>query len=476
MENGQDAGRLLILGSHWELAGLVRKAKKRGLYVCVCDGYPDGLARKYADKAFTEDVRNIEAVAAICREEKIDHIITSFSDLMFECMVRIADLAGLPCYADPAMLPAYRNKEIQKEICRRQGIHVPAFLRLRKDFRDSVIREAGISFPALLKPVDSYGSRGIRLVRSAQEIREFFDDSSRYSGDASALLEEWSEGQEINVHGFIAGGELTVLTAADRKTLPWRADTIPLLHTITYPAWEADTIRMHAQDLLARFIRETGQKWGPIAMQCFWNGEYLQVCEIAGRMLAFEHELIDMTTGLDTEELLLDLQYDRAACAEKLREFRDESASGERCACMPDQSAEDAAGCCMHGAENAGRGNTGGRIGEETIRTCACLGREPAQGWQQSPYSEGFYLQHIRGGKIRDMSNVETISGLKGVAECTLFYHTGETVGVLGPGQYFARVYTQAGGRRELEEIEREVLARCHARNERGEEMLLQVK
>lgn len=42
-ENG--TGRLLVLGTHWELAGLVQKAKRRGLYVCVCDGYPDGLAR-----------------------------------------------------------------------------------------------------------------------------------------------------------------------------------------------------------------------------------------------------------------------------------------------------------------------------------------------------------------------------------------------------------------------------------------------
>lgn len=388
-ENG--TGRLLVLGTHWELAGLVQKAKRRGLYVCVCDGYQDGLARKYADQAYTIDVRDIDGIAALCRREQIDHILTSFSDLMFECMVRIADAAKLPCYMTPAMLPAYRNKELQKEICRRQGIHVPAFLRLRKDFPDSALSEAGIRFPALLKPVDSYGSRGMHLVRSGQEIREIFGDSAGYSGDTSALLEEWSEGQEINVHGFVADGELTVLTVADRHTAYWKPDTIPLLHTITYPAAEAGTIRVHAQDLLTRFIQATGQKWGPIAMQCFWNGEYLQVCEIAGRMLAFEHELIDMTSGMDTEELLLDLQYDRNAYAEKLRQFR------------------------------------------ERLDDSASLGREPVSGWQYSTCAEGFYLQNIREGTIMDMHMVEEIANLEGVAECTLFYREGETIGILGP-------------------------------------------
>ena len=72
------------------------------------------------------------------------------------------------------------------------------------------------------------------------------------------------------------------------------------------------------------------------------------------------------------------------------------------------------------------------------------------------------------------MRDVEAISGLRGVAECTPFYKPGETIGVLGPKQYFARAYSQAQSRDELEEIEKEVLARSHAYNEEGEDMLLQ--
>ena len=44
--------RLMILGSMDEFIEIVNKAKKRGIYTVVCDGYPDGPAKKYADKAY----------------------------------------------------------------------------------------------------------------------------------------------------------------------------------------------------------------------------------------------------------------------------------------------------------------------------------------------------------------------------------------------------------------------------------------
>ena len=76
----------------------------------MCDGYADGIARTYADKAYTIPVTDVDAIALMCREEGVDGIITSFSDLLLECMVKIADKAGLPCYLKPEQLSWYRDK------------------------------------------------------------------------------------------------------------------------------------------------------------------------------------------------------------------------------------------------------------------------------------------------------------------------------------------------------------------------------
>ena len=87
--------KVLILGTLGEFTELVRKAKARGYETIVCDGYPDGIAREYADKDYTIPVTDIDAIAQMCREESVDGIITSFSDLLLECMTKIADKAGL---------------------------------------------------------------------------------------------------------------------------------------------------------------------------------------------------------------------------------------------------------------------------------------------------------------------------------------------------------------------------------------------
>ena len=58
--------RLLILGTLGEFEQLVQKAREKGYYTIVCDGYPDGPARKFADEAFQipEQIRNGSPVSA----------------------------------------------------------------------------------------------------------------------------------------------------------------------------------------------------------------------------------------------------------------------------------------------------------------------------------------------------------------------------------------------------------------------------
>ena len=80
--------RLLILGSSEEFTKMTKFAVDRGIYTVVVDGSHDGEAKKYADKAYDVDISNIDGINQIIRYEKIDHILTSFSDNLFEYMIR----------------------------------------------------------------------------------------------------------------------------------------------------------------------------------------------------------------------------------------------------------------------------------------------------------------------------------------------------------------------------------------------------
>ena len=62
--------RLLILGTLGEFVQLVQKAKEKGYYTIVCDGYPDGPARAYADASYVIPVTDTDADRRTLPERK----------------------------------------------------------------------------------------------------------------------------------------------------------------------------------------------------------------------------------------------------------------------------------------------------------------------------------------------------------------------------------------------------------------------
>ena len=137
---------------------LVQKAREKGYYTIVCDGYPDGPARKFADEAFQIPVTDTERIACLCREKEIDGIITSFSDLLLECMVKIADRAGIPCYLKPEQLPWYRDKSVCRQTLSELGLPTPGYVKIPVSLSgepDKIKQlDQNLSYPLISKPMD----------------------------------------------------------------------------------------------------------------------------------------------------------------------------------------------------------------------------------------------------------------------------------------------------------------------------------
>ena len=117
---------LLILGALEEFVPLVKLAVRQNIRPVVVDGNPDAPAKEEAlrlgGSAYDADVRDTALVAGIAAKEHADAITTAYSDLLLECMVRIADKAGLPCHLTPDQLPWYRDKDVTNRTCEELGI------------------------------------------------------------------------------------------------------------------------------------------------------------------------------------------------------------------------------------------------------------------------------------------------------------------------------------------------------------------
>ncbi len=385
--------RLLVLGSLDEFVLLVQRAKARGYYVAVCDKYIDGPAKKYADAAYHIDVNQVEEIVQLCKRERIDGIIGSFSDLLFERITEIADRANLKWYLKPDALKYYRKKDEAKILFSRIGIKTPRFMTVDKSFTDEQVSQ--MVFPLVIKPIGGYGSKGVYVVHSAKEIHEKYNDVAERFGGDKIIVEEYCEGHEYNLMAWLTEGELYLISIADRDRNPQRGERVSLLNRVVYPAKNICKVYEEACSVLRAFVKATGQKNGPISMQFFYNENGVVVCEIAGRIFGYEHEMVNYCSGLEIENLLLDYVYDE----EKLKKtLQNHNAFFEK--------------------------------------HCA-----------------GLYFVAKHGEVVSDLSAAQELQNDSHVIGSILFYKEGDTVDNYSSKPYFARYYISAVTREELDQV-----------------------
>lgn len=401
--------RLVVIGSLTENVQLVRKAKARGYYTIVCDGYKNGPAKKEADKSYDIDVRDTDAIASMCREEKADGIIGSFSDLILEQITRIAARAGLKWYLKPEQIPQYREKNVAKDILRKLDVRTPDYVLLSGNFRDEELD--GLRYPLVVKPVNGWGSKGIFVAHSIEDIRNGFEEAASRQTMNELEAEEYSRGREYNMMTWVIDGQVHVISIADREKNPQEGDRIPLLNRIVYPARDIRKVCGEATEVLRKFISVTGQKNGALCMQFFYNEGGVEVCEIAGRLFGYEHEMVTICSGFDIEDMLLNYVYDENAL--------------EKMFC-----------------------------GHTPCFTKCC---------------EGIYFVGKQGRTIKDQRVADELAEDPHVLEAIKYYRDGEKIDNYGPNPYLVRYYIAAESRQELDRIAAEFFEKMYIEDTEGE-------
>ena len=311
--------KLMILGSTSEFTPLVRRAQERGIVAVCCDGYADGPAKAVADESYNIDIRDHEAIASLARRIGVDGIISAFSDNLPEQCAAIAPKAGLEFYLSSDRLAILRDKSRMKAMFDELDIPYPKTAVVCKEDLEKDIED--LSFPVVTKPLDGWGSHGVYVLDSAEQVAERFDEVVSYSSGEAILVEEFNDGHELNTMTWVVDGEPVVLEVADREKTAGEAHAIPHVSRICYPSVLTDVVIDQVRDIVGKVARYVGHVNGPLCMQFFWSPERgVQVCECAGRVFGTEHEMLEYTTNgrLTIEDLLIDTVYEPERLKERL--------------------------------------------------------------------------------------------------------------------------------------------------------------
>lgn len=258
--------KILILGAGEGQIPLIVRANDAGWHTVVVSprGHYPGF--DLADSCRYLDISDSEGVLGLAREMGVKAIASDQTDISMPTVVNVAKKMGLPCI-ECENVYHFQYKSLMREICRRKGIATIA--HCVTDGLD----EAGLFYStipdgkAIIKPVDSQGSRGIHKVCSMNEIPDAFNSALKYSRSGKVIIEQFIDGHEIEVDTAMKDGEVkcTLIGDVNNFTL---VDTFSAYERI-YPARLDAALESKIRDYNESVLKALGLVTG------WTHGEYI---------------------------------------------------------------------------------------------------------------------------------------------------------------------------------------------------------
>jgi biotin carboxylase len=288
---------VLAGGSRSQL-GLLEQARAFGHEVCVIDGAETAPLLAEADYPIVRSFADVEGVLAELERRGLEPaaVATMGSDQAVLPTARLADrlrLPGLPI--DTAATVADKRK--MRGAFAAAGVASPPGRDLTGP-HEAAGALAEVGLPAVVKPVDGSGQRGVSEIRSAGELPAAVERALAASRAGAAVLERFVEGDEYTVNGFLLEGEYFPMSTTRRLLHPPPPLGVCLAHR--YPSGLAAEAEAELFELAHAASRAVGIHSGPSYVQVRVEEGRPWVIEVGARLGGGKDaELAKLVTGFD---------------------------------------------------------------------------------------------------------------------------------------------------------------------------------
>ena len=207
--------RLLILGAPVFQIPVIEKAHEVGLYVGVVDLNKDAPAINYADEYFCASIKNYNEVIKIAEIFRPNGIMSGACDTSVVTVAQLCNVLGLPGHSIEAAINS-TDKLKMLQAFSENNVNHPKFQVISREEINTA--EISVGFPAVSKPVDSSGSRGISFIENEKTVIAALLNSADSSQSGNVLVEEYMEGPEVSVEMLVIDGTPYVLQITDKTT------------------------------------------------------------------------------------------------------------------------------------------------------------------------------------------------------------------------------------------------------------------
>ncbi len=223
---------VLFVGAGRHQRRAITEARERGLRVIAVDRNAEAPGLALADVAEVVDFADVDAVEAVARRHAVDGALTVSADRAVPIVAGVTERLGLPSIGTEV---AHRmtHKLAMRRTFAEEGIPQPAFAAVRNLAEGRAAIET-VGLPAVLKPVDSGGQRGVFRIDAAGDLESNLHIALAESPLQEAILEGFVEGTEMNGIAIARDGDVHLVTLSDRLRPPGIGFGVGWIHL--YPA------------------------------------------------------------------------------------------------------------------------------------------------------------------------------------------------------------------------------------------------
>lgn len=259
--------RILILGGNIIQAEATMTAKKLGYYVISSDLYEDNPGHKIADEYSKIDITDKDAVLQEAMRLQIDGIVPYGSDALATTASYVAEQMGLPGNPYQAVI-TLTHKDLFRNFLRENGFATPwsdSFndLNKAKEYFTAKQHETKDRLTAIMKPVDSAGSRGVFRITKPDDIAANWDVAMSYSTSGYIIIEEFigKTGPQVDGDVFVHNGRIIFAGFVDQHHVAGPSELVPV--SLSAPSEHPDDVMKLALDELQRLFTLLNFKSGP---------------------------------------------------------------------------------------------------------------------------------------------------------------------------------------------------------------------
>ena len=246
--------KLLLLGGSHYLLPVIEEAHRLGIHVITCDYLPDNAAHKYSDEYHNVSIIDKDAVLELAKKLKIDGISSFACDPGVVTAAYVAEKLGLPFAGSYESVSILQDKGRFRRFLADNGFNAP--WSGSYESADEALADASrFTYPAIVKPVDSAGSKGVRRIDSLDELKSAAEHALRFSHGGRFIVEQFLEkqGASSDSDSFSVDGKL-VFTSFDDQLFDERAENpyTPAAYCwpSSMPQWAQDELKGELQRLI----------------------------------------------------------------------------------------------------------------------------------------------------------------------------------------------------------------------------------